>query len=149
MRKSYHSTAKYEARRSRFSGCACFPVIMLSTLSQCLLSYWMDLQPPIAICSLDMIYCFMTRTTKSESWLRKVPDLETSRAIDGNWVSSSAFLLVKYCPQFCLGLHQGCQTYGPRAKSGPLRGWIRPAGWFCEIKTSLFAWEVYPVVLQW
>ena len=43
---------------------------------------------------------------------------------------------------------QGCQTYGPRAKSGPLRGWIRPAGWFCEIKTSLFAWEVYPVILQ-
>jgi len=30
-------------------------------------------------------------------------------------------------------VEQGCQTYGPRAKSGPLRGCIRPAGWFCEI----------------
>jgi len=25
-------------------------------------------------------------------------------------------------------LKQGCQTYGPRAKTGPLCGWIRPAG---------------------
>jgi len=30
------------------------------------------------------------------------------------------------------GLCQGCQTYGPRAKSGPLRGWIRPAGFFVK-----------------
>jgi len=47
-----------------------------------------------------------------------------------------------------VGLWQGCQTYGPRAKSGPLRGWIPPAGWFREIKIFLFAWEVYPVILQ-
>jgi len=39
----------------------------------------------------------------------------------------------------CKSLEQGCQKYGPRAKSGPLRGWIRPAGSFCEIKTFLFA----------
>jgi len=45
-------------------------------------------------------------------------------------------------------LNQGCQTYGPRAKTGPLRGWIRPAGWFCKVKTSLFAWEVYPIILR-
>ena len=45
-------------------------------------------------------------------------------------------------------LVQGCQTYGPWAKTDPLRGWIRPAGWFCKVKTSLFAWEVYPVILQ-
>jgi len=45
-------------------------------------------------------------------------------------------------------LSQGCETYGTRAKSGPLRGWIRPAGWFCKVKTSLFAWEVYPVMLR-
>jgi len=30
-------------------------------------------------------------------------------------------------------LEQGCQTYRPRAKTGPLRGWIRPAGWFCRV----------------
>ena len=45
-------------------------------------------------------------------------------------------------------LVQGCQTYGLRAKFGPLRGWIRPAGWFCEIKTSLFAWEVYLKIMK-
>ena len=42
-----------------------------------------------------------------------------------------------------LALVQRCQTYDPRAKTGPLRGWIRPAGWFCKVKASLFAWEVY------
>ena len=41
----------------------------------------------------------------------------------------------------CLALDQGCQTYGPRAKTGPLRGWIGPAGWFCKLKSSLFAWD--------
>jgi len=25
-------------------------------------------------------------------------------------------------------VEQGCQTYSPRAKTGPLSGWIRPAG---------------------
>jgi len=30
-------------------------------------------------------------------------------------------------------LDQGCQTYGPRAETGPLWGWIRPAGWFCKV----------------
>jgi len=34
--------------------------------------------------------------------------------------------------RFKLPLSQGCQTYGPRAKTGPLRGWIRPTGWFCN-----------------
>jgi len=43
---------------------------------------------------------------------------------------------------------QGCQTYSPRAKTGQLRGWIRPARWFCKVKPSLFAWEVYPVILR-
>ena len=46
----------------------------------------------------------------------------------------------------CRPLDQGCQTYDQRAKTGPLQGWIRPAGWFCKVKT-LFAWEVYPIVL--
>jgi len=50
--------------------------------------------------------------------------------------------------RLCEVVNQGCQTYGPRAKTGPLRGWIRPAGWFCNVKTSLFAWEVYAVILQ-
>jgi len=45
-------------------------------------------------------------------------------------------------------LDQGCLTYGPRAKTGPLRGWIRLAGWFCKVKASLFTWEVYPVILR-
>ena len=45
-------------------------------------------------------------------------------------------------------LHQGCQSYGLRAKTDPLRGWIQPAGWFCKVKTSLFAWEVYPIILR-
>jgi len=36
-------------------------------------------------------------------------------------------------------IDQGCQTYGPRAKTGPLRGWIRLEGWFRKGKTSL-AW---------
>jgi len=43
-------------------------------------------------------------------------------------MSLTAKLLRKTYP-----LDQGCQTYGPRAKTGPLRGWIRPAGWFCKV----------------
>ena len=50
--------------------------------------------------------------------------------------------------QLRIQLNQGCQTYGPRAKTGPLRGLISPTGWFCKVKTSLFAWKVYPVILQ-
>ena len=50
--------------------------------------------------------------------------------------------------QLRIQLNQGCQTYGPRAKTGPLRGLISPTGWFCKVKTSSFAWEVYPVILQ-
>jgi len=29
-----------------------------------------------------------------------------------------------------LNIQQGCQTYSQRDKTGPLRGWIRLAGWF-------------------
>jgi len=44
-----------------------------------------------------------------------------------------------YTTIFVLCVDQGCQAYGPRVKTGPLRGWIRPAGWFRKEKTS-FAW---------
>jgi len=54
------------------------------------------------------------------------------------WDPDSYVLRIKFSLQI-YGLYQGCQTYGPGAKIGSFRGWIRPAGWFCKVKTSLFA----------
>jgi len=74
------------------------------------------------------------------------------------WMALKTFSQCHYTADFWRSKHcttiqmntlvQGCQTYGPRAKTGPLRGWVRPAGWVFKVKTSLFAWEVYPVILR-
>jgi len=39
-----------------------------------------------------------------------------------------AICVLRLTPFYSLILNQGCQTFGPRGKSGPLRGWILPAG---------------------
>jgi len=77
---------------------------------------------------------FMTHNKNYEARCKKSLSISLSRQDDNINVCKSA--------------NQECQTYGPRAKTDPLRDLFRPVEWFCKVKTSLFAWEVYPIILQ-